>query len=119
VISLRDWHRQEVDAAPGRVVDVMVDPAAAFGTSVGPATLQKDGTYRAVITTGHEVGTARCIVRVQDAVEARVVQLMPLAPLTLLAVADWDLSGVVNSSDFFEFVADFFEGDADFNHDGV
>ncbi len=119
VISLRDWQGQEVDAAPARIVDVTVDPAAGFGTSVGPATLQKDGTYRAIVTTGEEIGTARYIVRVQDDPKARVVQLMPAAELTLLEIADWDLSGTVNSSDFFEFVADFFDGSADFNHDGV
>jgi hypothetical protein len=32
--------------------------------------------------------------------------------------ADWDMSGAVNSADFFAFVLDFFAGNADFNHSG-
>src|SRR5688572_33097610 len=31
--------------------------------------------------------------------------------------ADWNLDGVVNSSDFFAFINDFFRGDADYNLD--
>jgi ELWxxDGT repeat protein len=31
--------------------------------------------------------------------------------------ADWDLSGAVNSQDFFEFLSDYFNGAADFNDD--
>jgi agmatine deiminase len=37
------------------------------------------------------------------------------APCTV----DWNASGDVNSQDFFDFLADFFENAADFNHDGV
>jgi hypothetical protein len=33
--------------------------------------------------------------------------------------ADWNHDRVLNSQDFFEFIADFFAGSADFNHDGV
>jgi len=33
--------------------------------------------------------------------------------------ADWDHNGVVNSQDFFQFIADFFNGNADFNHSGT
>jgi hypothetical protein len=32
--------------------------------------------------------------------------------------ADWDMSGLVNSADFFAFLLDFFAGHADFNHSG-
>ncbi|MBC7771538.1 MAG: hypothetical protein H7210_03480 [Pyrinomonadaceae bacterium] len=48
-------------------------------------------------------------------------------PASILAVglpvpgcpADWFENGVVNSQDFFEFVADFFSENADFNRDGL
>lgn len=33
--------------------------------------------------------------------------------------ADWTLDGVINTNDFFEFLADFFAGNADFTLDGV
>ncbi|MBC7771605.1 MAG: hypothetical protein H7210_03845 [Pyrinomonadaceae bacterium] len=34
-----------------------------------------------------------------------------------ICLSDWNRDGVVNSEDFFDFIADFFTVDADFNHD--
>ncbi len=37
----------------------------------------------------------------------------------LSCAADWNLDGMVNSQDLFDFFTSFFAGSADFNHDGV
>ncbi len=39
--------------------------------------------------------------------------------LRVVCPADWDTSGLVNSADFFEFLAAFFRNDADFNNDNI
>jgi hypothetical protein len=118
-ITLRDWQNQDIPTSPNRVVEVMAAPDADLGTTVGPVTPGPGDTYTTTITTGNQTGTARFVVRVLDSPAARPVVLMPEAELRLLHAADWDLSGEVNSADFMEFLQDFMNGDAEFNHDGA
>jgi hypothetical protein len=119
VVTLRDWQGSPVSDAPARRVEVTAAAGADFGTIVGPVSLDADGTYHATVIAGTQVGTAGFSVRVQDAPEARAVQLMPAPTLALLHPADWDLSGAVDSNDFMVFLNDFFAGSADYNHDGT
>jgi hypothetical protein len=119
VIHLSDWEGQPVGGAAERTVGVRAVEGAGLGTTVGKVVLGADGAYRALVTSGMELGTARFEVVVQDDPASRAVVLMPPATLPLLSRADWDLSGLVDSADFFAFLDEFLEGAGEFNNDGV
>jgi hypothetical protein len=63
-------------------------------------------------------GGAGCIVRWQSSTIAR--EAIPTARWSRgpLCTADWNASATLDSQDFFDFLTDFFAGNADFNHSG-
>lgn len=91
------WSRGTTPLADGGPIS----GARAATLVIAPARLEDGGVY------SFEAANA-CGGATSDAV-----------PVVVLCRADWNLSGVVNSQDFFDLLADFFGGDADFNADGV
>ncbi len=97
--------------------------------TVGPAGEGTDGGwfYREFAVSEYITPTSAVRVRfiaddagtgslIEAAVDDVVVTADAVCPV--MCPADFDENGIVNSQDFFDFVAAFFAGDADFNNDG-
>ncbi|MGE3109821.1 MAG: FG-GAP-like repeat-containing protein [Phycisphaerales bacterium] len=85
---------------------VLVDGENVFGSATNTLVItntvqEREGTYDVVLANACGSINSR-----QTLVEVR-------------CLADWNQNGMLNSQDFFRFLADFFEGIADFNGDGA
>jgi murein tripeptide amidase MpaA len=135
VIGYWRWYSNNQGSAPGAdilVVDVSGDDGVTWtrAETVGPTGPGTTGgwLYHEFAVSSLVTPTANIRVRfiaddsgAGSIVEAAVDDFRVTATVTCPPVcpADWNHSGSLNSQDFFDFLTDFFAGNADFNNNGT
>jgi hypothetical protein len=112
-----------IDAASAsRIVGVGVQAYTWSGSGMVAdvqGALADPGAFHGWILRGNEdvEGTARSFASREHPEESHRPTLVIEFTMGGGCTADWNTDGQVNSQDFFDFLTDFFTGDADFNHD--
>ncbi len=126
----------EVQTQPGDVSVVKGDDVAVFSvvaTGSNPLNYQWTRDGMVIVDDGHFKGAQTATLRINDPVSGdegeyrcRVLNgcgtaLSDIGVLTvsIACPCEWNGDGVLNSQDFFDFLASFFKNNADFNKDGV